>query len=146
MTESEDYIKENARERERLRSLVQKLSDAELNAPLNPVWTIATILGHLAFWDDLARLRIESLKQNAALPPLAAAYDMLNESVRNLCRNMDARKLAQAAMDAAGQADACIEKLPLELAEKIDQSENARLLRRYIHRRLHLDKIESLKK
>ena len=46
------FVAENAQERERLRSLVKRLTDEELSLPLENGWTIAVALAHLSFWDQ----------------------------------------------------------------------------------------------
>jgi hypothetical protein len=46
------FITNNARERERLKSLVSRLTDAQLSLPIDNTWTIAVALAHLAFWDQ----------------------------------------------------------------------------------------------
>jgi hypothetical protein len=46
------FVAENAKERERLRSLVERLTDKELSLPLGNGWTIAVALAHLSFWDQ----------------------------------------------------------------------------------------------
>ena len=51
MFEDRPYVEENDRERERLRALVERLSDDELVLPVNEYWTVAGVLGHIAFWD-----------------------------------------------------------------------------------------------
>ena len=53
-TMSGSYVEENARELERLRALVDRLTDEELAARVNEDWTTAGILGHMAFWDARA--------------------------------------------------------------------------------------------
>jgi Mycothiol maleylpyruvate isomerase N-terminal domain len=46
------FVIENSRERERLKSLVNSLTDAQLGQPIDKNWTIAVALAHLAFWDQ----------------------------------------------------------------------------------------------
>jgi len=46
------HVEENTRERERLRFLVEGLTDEQLSTPLGTDWTIAVALAHLAFWDQ----------------------------------------------------------------------------------------------
>ena len=41
-------------ERERLRSLVARLSDKELSRPMPGGWTVSAVLAHIAFWDARA--------------------------------------------------------------------------------------------
>ena len=54
-----DYATENTHERQRLRTLVARLSDDDLTRPRPNGWTVAITLAHLAFWDwqRLALLR-----------------------------------------------------------------------------------------
>jgi hypothetical protein len=46
------FVVENTQERERLRTLVTRITDEELSLPLGEGWTIAVALAHLAFWDQ----------------------------------------------------------------------------------------------
>src|SRR5215470_10324083 len=46
------FVVENRVARERLRSLVEKLTDADMARPLGDGWTVSAALGHLAFWDQ----------------------------------------------------------------------------------------------
>ncbi len=46
------FVAENTKERERLASLVENLTDEELSLPLGDDWTIAVALAHLSFWDQ----------------------------------------------------------------------------------------------
>ena len=41
-------------ERQRLRSLVQRLSDKELSRPMPGGWTVSAVFAHVAFWDARA--------------------------------------------------------------------------------------------
>jgi len=59
------FLAENAQERERLRSLVGRLTDEELSLPLGNGWTVAVALAHLAFWDQ----RSLSLMRKWKRPP-----------------------------------------------------------------------------
>jgi hypothetical protein len=53
------YVEANAREREHLAALADRLTDVELSRPMEAGWTAAGVLAHLAFWDlrALALLR-----------------------------------------------------------------------------------------
>ena len=52
MADDRSYLEANNRERERLRALVERLDDEALSAPVNEYWTVAGVLGHIAFWDQ----------------------------------------------------------------------------------------------
>jgi len=51
MAEDRSYVDANTRERERMRALIEHLDDDALSAPVNEYWTVAGVLGHIAYWD-----------------------------------------------------------------------------------------------
>ena len=51
MAADRSYVEENRAQLERLRALVDRLSDQELSRPMEAGWTVAGVLAHLAFWD-----------------------------------------------------------------------------------------------
>ena len=61
---------ENARELQRLKALVARLSDEQLAAMVNEYWSVAGILGHIAFWDGCALFLAGKLQRGE---PLTAA-------------------------------------------------------------------------
>src|SRR2546423_15174117 len=68
MAPDRSYIAENDRERRRLEALVGKLDDAALSRPMPDGWTVASVLAHLAFWDQRIVTFIELLKRGAKVP------------------------------------------------------------------------------
>jgi DNA-binding NarL/FixJ family response regulator len=52
------YALDNARELERLRALVSKLSDQDLGSMVNEYWTVAGVLGHMAFSEIAHELHV----------------------------------------------------------------------------------------
>src|SRR5256886_8704982 len=48
------FVAANARELARMRAVVSRLSDRELGAMVNEYWSVAGVLGHIAFWDGRA--------------------------------------------------------------------------------------------
>jgi uncharacterized damage-inducible protein DinB len=51
------YITRNAAQRERLHTLVERLSDEDLARALTGGWTVAVLLAHLAFCDRFVLVR-----------------------------------------------------------------------------------------
>jgi hypothetical protein len=49
MAADRTYVAENQTQLERLRALVDRLSDRELSRPMEAGWTVADVLAHLAF-------------------------------------------------------------------------------------------------
>ena len=141
MFENRSYAKENAIERERLKALIAKLSDEDLSRQLGDGWTAATLLAHLAFWDQRQRLLLEKWKQTG-VGQSPVDVDIINEAVRELCSAIQPRVAAQLAIDAAEALDHELEQLEPEFIKEIETLENERVFRRSLHRREHLDPIE----
>ena len=81
------YAADNARELERLGALVSKLSDEDLGSMVNEYWTVAGVLGHMAFWDGRALFLAGKLQRDGAFTPSDAEpedVDWINDSTRPL--------------------------------------------------------------
>ena len=59
MPTDRSHIQENDSQRQRLRDFVAKVTDTELKRPLEAGWTVAAVLGHVAFWDQRTLLLLE---------------------------------------------------------------------------------------
>ena len=98
MPDDRSYIEANARQRDRLRALVERLDDEALMAPVNEYWTVAGVLGHMAYWD----LRFQTLaeKIDRGEPWVAGDQepdgDWLNDSMRPLIHALAPRAAARA--------------------------------------------------
>jgi len=135
------YATENAHERQRLRTLVARLSDDDLTRPLPNGWTVAITLAHLAFWD---RQRLALLRhwERDGVKPAPADADTINEGVRVLATALPPRTAAQLALDAAEAVDQALEQLSAAMVAQIEVGGQASILRRAVHRRGHLDRID----
>ncbi|MGH2677720.1 MAG: DinB family protein [Actinomycetota bacterium] len=139
------YVEENTRERERLRSLVQRLSDDELRAPVNEHWTVAGVLGHIAFWDGRALALAGKLERGV---PLSTSdeepedVDWINDASRPLIHAIPPREAAQLALRVAGETDQTVASLPSDRMFPDDPTSPLNAVRA-THRAEHLDEIES---
>ena len=71
------YIKENNKERERLIKLVNEITDKELKLIIyKEGWTIAVVLGHLAFWDERRLALVKRWRQKELTPSDIDGVDM----------------------------------------------------------------------
>ncbi len=139
------YAAENARELERLKALVSKLSDEELGSMVNDHWTIAGVLGHVAFWDGRALFLAGKLKRDGAFTPSDAESgdpDWINDSTRPLIHAIPPRQAAEVALRIAEETDEVLASLSPELVAKIDDDSPLNLVRAH-HRGEHLDEIEA---
>ena len=66
------YVERNQESLQRLRRLVERLSDDELMRELPDGWTIADTLAHLAFYDRRAAILLERFAQEGVF---ASPYD-----------------------------------------------------------------------
>jgi hypothetical protein len=137
------HIAENTAQRQRLRSLVDRLSDEQLRRPLPAGWTIAAVLGHLAFWDQRALLVLEQWDKGKTPRPIESAdTDWINDSAKALCLALPPRAAAQLAIATAEAVDRKVETLSDDRVAANAAAGNLVNLRRAQHRREHLDEIE----
>ncbi len=141
------YVTENDAQRERLRALVARLSDAELDRPLPAGWTIAGVLGHLAFWDQRILVLLERWEQQgASAVPRALNYadvdDWINDAAKPLLLALPARRVADLAIAIAEAVDRKAKALPDEFVARNAAAGKPLNLLRAQHRREHLDEIE----
>jgi hypothetical protein len=139
------YAADNARELERLRALVSKLSDQDLGSMVNEYWTVAGVLGHVAFWDGRALFLAQKLLRDGAFTPSDAEsgdVDWINDSTRPLIRAIPPRHAAEVALRIAEETDELVASLSDEVIAKLDDNSPLNLSRAD-HRGEHLDEIEA---
>jgi len=138
------YAADNARELERLRALISRLSDQDLGSMVNEHWTVAGVLGHIAFWDGRALFLAEKLQRDGALMPSAEPEDVdwINDSTRPLIHAIAPRQAAEVALRIAEETDELVASLSPELVATIDDTSQLNLVRAE-HRGEHLDEIEA---
>lgn len=136
-----DYIQENATERDRLFRLTAGLKDRDLARPVGKEWTVATKLLHLAFWD---RYCLELLKRWKTTMPSISTLDVdaVNESVKALSTAIPCSAVCELVRVSAEATDREVEGTEPELQSAIIGAGRERILKRFIHRRAHLDQIE----
>src|SRR3954452_6473850 len=107
MAEDRSYIDGNTRERERMRALIDRLDDDALMAPVNDFWTVAGVLGHIAYWDIRVLVLAEKIDRGEPWAPGDAEPDgdWLNDSPRRLILAIQPRDAADLALRIAEQTD-----------------------------------------
>ncbi len=135
------FVSENAKERERLLSLVEKLADEELIFPIGNGWTIAVALAHLAFWDQLALFLLRKWKKDG-VQPSSIDFDITNDALLSIWLAIPPRKAANLAISSAEAIDHELEEASTELINDIVALGEPFRLYRSIHRKQHLDEIE----
>ena len=143
MTDDRPYIQVNDRERERLREFINRLDDEALAAPANEYWTVAGVLGHMAYWDIRVLVLAEKIDRGEPWVPGDAEPDgdWLNDSTRPLIHAIAPRAAAELALRIAEETDARVAELPLDRMAPLDP-ESPISPARGEHRGEHLDELE----
>lgn len=145
VSEDRSYVEENTRERERMRAIVEGASDDDLGISVNPHWTVAAVLGHIAFWD--ARVLSLADKLERGEPFISSDtepedVDWINDASRALIHAVPPRELARLALEIAEETDARVATLPVERLWPRDPNSPLYALRAS-HRGEHLDEVEA---
>ena len=133
--------RDNAEQTQRLHSLVDRLSDADLAHNLGEGWTVAVALAHLAFWDLRAVHGLQRWVQDGT-PISAADDDILNRALLDQWLALPQRRAAALAVAAARAVDGVVKSLPDHVVTAVLGREYDWLLHRGQHRREHLEQIE----
>jgi DinB family protein len=141
------FVAENRRELERMREIVERLDGTQLGSPANDEWTVAGVLGHIAFWDERARGLAERLHEGGRFSPADEEpedVDWINDAARPLIHAIPPRALAQLALRIAEETDASVERLPDDALPRLWPADPHSPLNpvRAGHRGEHLDQIE----
>ena len=139
------WIEENAREFERLRSLVERLADEELRSAVNEDWTVAGVLAHMAFWDARALVLGQKLQRGTPFSPAddePEDVDWINDATRPLIEAIEPREAAALALRVGEATDGLMASLPPERMWPEDDKSPLNPVRAG-HRAEHLDQIEA---
>jgi hypothetical protein len=145
MSEDRSYIDENTRERDRLRALVESLDEDALRAPVNEYWTVAGVLGHIAFWDARILALSDKLERGVPFSPSDAEpedVDWINDASRPLIHAIPPVEMARLALRIAEETDARVARLPVDRLWPRDPDSPLYGLRAS-HRSEHLDEVEA---
>jgi sulfite reductase beta subunit-like hemoprotein len=145
MSEDRSYVDQNMRERERLRALVDRLGEDELRAPVNEHWTVAAVLGHIAFWDARVLSLADKLARGVPFTPSDTEpedVDWINDASRPLIHAIPPLEAARLALQIAEETDARVATLPVDRLWPQDPDSPLYALRAS-HRGEHLDEVEA---
>jgi hypothetical protein len=148
VNDTANYIEDNRKQLDRMRALVNRLTDAELGRPVNESWTVAAVLGHVAFWDGRALYLAEKLLRGEAFTASDEEPedpDWINDGTRPLIHAIEPRRAAEVALSVAEQIDGLLASMPPALASRTWPSDETSPLNasRADHRGEHLDEIEA---
>lgn len=139
-----EYNAANDRERERMRRLIERVSDDELRMSVNDHWTVAGVLAHIGFWDARNAWLSEKLMRGEPFTESDVEPDdvsWVNDATRPLLHAIPPREAARLALHLAEEADHRVAELPPERTWPTDPKSLVNPLRA-AHRGEHLDQIE----
>ena len=145
MDEDRAYVAENARELERMRRLVDGIDEATLDSPVNEYWSVAGVLGHIAFWDARILSLAGKLDRGEPFAPTDTDpedVDWINDASRPLIHAVPVRELATLSLRIAEETDALVATLPPDRLWPFDPDSPLYAVRAE-HRGEHLDEIEA---
>jgi len=138
------YSRENEIARLELSQFIASLQDSDFDREIGGGWTVATVLCHLAFWDQRVLYLLKEWQSSPfegfRLP--AQAVNSINEAARIIFRAVPGRLAAQMAMESASAVDAEVDRLSEALIGQINGAGFERALRRSLHRNEHLRKLK----
>ena len=145
MSEDRSYIDQNEAERRRMRSIVERLDEDGLRLPVNEYWTVAGVLGHIAFWDARVLSLADKLDRGEPFTASDAEpedVDWINDASRSLIHAVPPLETARLALQTAEEADTRVATLPVDRLWPTDPDSPLYALRA-THRGEHLDDIEA---
>jgi hypothetical protein len=147
MAADRSYVRTNQESLDRLRALVERATDVDLARPMDDGWTVASVLGHMAFWD----LRIVTALErwgpdgSGAFPTYHDdSVDWINDAAKPIISALEPRAAARVALEAAGAADRGVAAMSDELIERNEATGGYINTDRADHRAEHLNEIERL--
>jgi hypothetical protein len=143
MSADRGYVARNDTERARLKALVAKSSDADLSRPMPAGWTVAGVLGHLAFWDQRILALLDLWERGIAPPPHHQAdVDWINDAAKPMLLAVPPRKAAELTVAIAEAVDRRVAVMSDDLVARNAAAGSPLNLDRAVHRREHLDEVE----
>jgi hypothetical protein len=141
MPTDRSYVEANRASLERMRAFVDGATDDDLRTPMPAGWTVAAVLGHLAFWDQRVNVVLDMVEEGVKPPPYdEGSVDWINDTGKRFLLAMEPREVARLAVQIAEATDDRIARLP------DDELEEATSLwftqERWRDRTEHLDEIE----
>ena len=141
MTLDPSYIEQNRASTERIRALVGRLSDDEMQTKVGEHWTVAIALAHLAWWDRRVMYALDMTEHDGKLFILEINI-VVNDLSLPLWAAIPPRDAARICIETSEALDKQLEEYSPELLEEIFNY-NKRWVIRALHRNEHLDEVDA---
>ena len=141
MTLDQSYSEQNRASTERIRSLIGRLSDDEMQTKVGEHWTVSIALAHLAWWDRRVMYVLDMTERNGRL--FVPEIDIfVNDLSLPLWAVIPPRDAARICIETSETLDKQLENYSPELLEEIFNY-NKRWVIRALHRNEHLDEVDT---
>jgi hypothetical protein len=144
MSVDRSYVSENKTQLARIQALLAGRSDAELARPMAAGWTVAGVLGHLAFWDQRALILLEHWEKKGEAPPANNEEDVdwINDAAKPMLLAVPPRRAAELWLSVAQAVDAKAAGFSDDLVARNAAAGTPVSLNRGAHRLDHLPDLE----
>ncbi len=132
----------NDASRRRLETLVTSLSTADFDLDTGEGWTVAMVLGHVAFWDRWQLARWHAAGDGAPADVPSFVTGIVNEANEAILRAIPTGEAGRLVLATAAELDAFIATLPDGRLDEVRVAGSARLIDRAHHRLDHVAQIE----
>jgi hypothetical protein len=140
MAMDRSFIEQNHASTERIRRLISKLSDKQLQHPVGQHWTVAVALAHLAFWDQRVLFILDKTEREGKLS--AFELDVITNDISlPFWAAIPPREAARLAIETAEKVNKRLEEFSPKLLEEI-YNYNKSFVIRSLHRNEHLDDVD----
>jgi len=141
MTLDRSFVERNRASTDRIRALVARLTDEEMQHPVGEHWTVAIVLAHLAFWDRRVMYVLDMTERDGKV--FIPEIDIfVNDLSLPLWAAIPPREAARIAIETAEVLDKRLEDFAPDLLEEI-YATSQRWVVRAMHRGEHLDEAEA---
>lgn len=135
------YIDQNRASTERIRALIARLTDEEMQTKVGEHWTVVIALAHLAFWDQRVMYILDRTERDGRLFDLEINI-VVNDLSLPLWGVIPAREAARICIETSDALDKRLEEYSPQLLEEL-YNHNERWVVRALHRNEHLDEVDA---
>src|SRR5947207_10202995 len=141
MSVDRSFIEANRGSLDRMRIFVEAATDDDLRTEMPAGWTVAAVLGHLAFWDQRVQVVLDMVEEGVKPPPYdEGSVDWINDTAKRFLLAMEPRALAELAVQIATATDDRVADLPDDVLDEVTSLWFTE--RRSDDRNEHLDEID----
>jgi hypothetical protein len=138
------FVRENEASRVELSELIGRLDERSFRNQVGAGWTICTALCHLAFWDQRVLFLLREWERSGPTDSSrlgSQSTNSINHAVNAISRAVLGPAAAELALSSALAVDSYVAALGDDLVDQLVSAGFERYLKRYLHRREHMQRI-----